>query len=160
MQRRNLIRLTLAGMAATALMPKAVFAKADSANPSGKDAHPMASHPMTSHPMAGGVFYTKEAPGRWKGKENSHAPIIEVEKKSGKTSVKITTGHEMKGHEHYIVKHILLDGEYGFLGEKMFDPSKDKAPISTFPLEEYKGPIHALSICNKHDTWLVAGEVK
>nr|VFK39789.1 MAG: superoxide reductase [Candidatus Kentron sp. TC] len=155
MQRRNLIRLTLAGMAATALMPKAVFAKADSANPSGKDAHPMASHPM-----AGGVFYTKEAPGRWKGKENSHAPIIEVEKKSGKTSVKITTGHEMKGHEHYIVKHILLDGEYGFLGEKMFDPSKDKAPISTFPLEEYKGPIHALSVCNKHDTWLVAGEVK
>nr|VFK19622.1 MAG: superoxide reductase [Candidatus Kentron sp. LPFa]VFK34342.1 MAG: superoxide reductase [Candidatus Kentron sp. LPFa] len=149
MQRRNLIRLALAGMATGALMPKAVLAKAESANSLDKYAHP----------MVGGVFYTKDAPGRWQGKENGHTPIIEVEKKSGKISVKITTGHEMKGFAHYIIKHILLGEDYRFLGEKMFDPAMDKAPISTFPLGEYSGRIYALSVCNKHDTWLAAGEV-
>nr|VFJ90326.1 MAG: superoxide reductase [Candidatus Kentron sp. LFY] len=148
MQRRNLIGLTLAGAVSGILMPKAVLGDPE-ADTSGKSADP----------MAGGVFYTEEAPGRWKGKEKGHLPIIRVEKKPGKASVQVTTGHEMKGHEHYIIKHILLDENYRFLDEKMFDPSKDKVPISIFSMDKYRGPIYALSVCNKHDTWLSAGKV-
>ena len=122
-------------------MPKAVFAEAEPAN-------------LSANSMAGGIFYTENAPGRWKGKEKSHLPIIEVERKSGNVSVIITTSHGMHGYDHYIVKHILLDGNYDFLGEKMFNPSKDKAPISKFSLGKYNGPIYALSVCNKHDVWL------
>nr|VFK40126.1 MAG: superoxide reductase [Candidatus Kentron sp. SD]VFK45439.1 MAG: superoxide reductase [Candidatus Kentron sp. SD] len=149
MQRRNLIRLAFAGAASGILMPKVVLAKADPT--SGERANP----------MAGGLFYTKDAPGRWKGKEKGHVPIIEtgIDRKSGKVSVQVATGHEMKGFDHYIIKHILLDGDYRFLAEKMFDPAKDKAPISNFSLETYSGPIFAISVCNKHDTWLGIGKV-
>jgi len=149
MQRRNLIGLTLAGVASGIFMPKAVFSKEAPENSSGSSANL----------MAGGVFYTKDALGRWKGKENSHLPMIKVEKKSDGASVQITTGHAMKGYEHYIVKHILLDGNYRFLGEKMFDPLNDKVPISKFSLGKYSGPIYALSVCNQHDTWLSEGKV-
>nr|VFJ49730.1 MAG: superoxide reductase [Candidatus Kentron sp. FW] len=144
MQRRNLIRLALAGAASGVLIPKAVFAGSGGNN---------------TNSMAGGVFYTEGTPGRWRGKEKSHLPLIEVEKKSDGISVQITTSHEMKGQEHYITKHILLDRNYDFLAEKMFDPSKDKVAISKFSLGKYSGPIHALSVCNKHDTWLSTKQV-
>jgi len=97
MQRRDLIRFSLAATAAGALIPGA--ASALSSNPT--------CHP--DNPLTGKMFYTKEAPGRWSGKEGSHAPNIELEQTSNGTSVKIVTGHGMGNFEHYIVKHILLD---------------------------------------------------
>nr|VFK30578.1 MAG: superoxide reductase [Candidatus Kentron sp. MB]VFK34855.1 MAG: superoxide reductase [Candidatus Kentron sp. MB]VFK77005.1 MAG: superoxide reductase [Candidatus Kentron sp. MB] len=147
MQRRNLIGLTLAGVA-SGLISKAAFAKEATTNLS-----------SSANSMAGGVFYTKDAPGRWKGKEKGHLPIIEIKRESSDTFVQITTSHEMKKHEHYIIKHILLDGNFRFIGEKMFDPLKDKAPISRFRVGKYKGPFYALSVCNKHDTWLDVGNI-
>ncbi|MDP3904344.1 MAG: desulfoferrodoxin family protein, partial [Methylococcaceae bacterium] len=82
-----------------------------------------------------------------------------VEKADGKVTVKVITAHEVKGYEHYIVKHVLLDKDYKFLNEYLFDPSKDKEPVSTFTLENYQGTIYALSLCNKHDLWLNSAEV-
>jgi len=41
----------------------------------------------------------------------------------------------------------------------LFDPTKDTAAISTFTLRDYKGPIYALSLCNKHDLWLNGADV-
>jgi len=73
--------------------------------------------------------------------------------------VTVVTAHEMKGYEHYIVKHVLLDHSYKFLQEHLFDPSKDTGAISTFTLIDYKGPIYALSLCNKHDLWLNGADV-
>nr|VFJ65982.1 MAG: superoxide reductase [Candidatus Kentron sp. DK] len=145
MQRRDLIKLTLATATTGALLPAI-----SSASPAAD----------TVNPLAGSVFYTKDAQGRWEGKAASHAPEIKIEKNAGAISVTVATGHEMKGFEHYIIKHILLDKDYAFIGEKMFDPSKDVQAISKFSLDkDYSGPIYALSVCNKHDTWLRAGAV-
>nr|VFJ57387.1 MAG: superoxide reductase [Candidatus Kentron sp. DK] len=147
MQRRDLIKLTFATAAATTagtLLP----------------AISSASPTVAANLLAGSVFYTKDAQGRWEGKAASHAPEIKIEKNAEAISVTVATGHEMKGFEHYIIKHILLDKDYAFIGEKMFDPSKDVQAISKFSLDkDYSGPIYALSVCNKHDTWLRAGAV-
>jgi len=107
-----------------------------------------------STPMAGGLYYTKEAPGRWGKKVGGHLPSIEVSKVGKGVVIKVTTAHEMNAYGHYIVKHIVLDENYRFLDEHMFDPAKDKAPISQFSLANYRGEVHVLSVCNKHDSWL------
>jgi superoxide reductase len=63
-------------------------------------------------------------------------PNIEIEKADGKITVKAVTAHEMKGYEHYIVKHVLLDKNHKSLDEHLFDPIKDKAAISAFKLQD------------------------
>ncbi len=136
MKRRGFIKLTSAGLGATLVAPVSVSAK--NGNP----------------PPVSDIYFTKESPGRWKDKVAGHLPNIAIEKTGGKITVKITTSHEMKGYEHYIIKHILLDKNYKFIDEHMFNPEKDKAAISTFTLDTYSGPIYALSLCNKHDLWL------
>lgn len=68
--------------------------------------------------------------------------------------MKVITGHEMKGYEHYIIKHVILDRNYAFLDEHLFDSMQDKAPVSTFTPPGYSGTLYALSVCNLHDTWL------
>jgi superoxide reductase len=135
MDRRRFIRLSAIGAATGIIAPSVVLASTGS--------------------MAGGVYYTKDAPGRWSKKVGDHLPMIEV---SG-SKIQVTTGHEMKGYEHYIIKHIILNNKFEFISEKMFDPMKDKAPISDFDLSGYSGPINVLSVCNKHDTWLNIAEV-
>lgn len=140
MDRRDFIRLSAAGVGAGMVAP--AMALADS----GKQA-------------AGSIYYTKDAPGRWSDKVATHLPNIEIEKAGGKIVVKIVTAHEMKGYEHYIVKHVLLDQNYKFIDEYLFNPDKDKAAVSTYTLHDYSGPIYALSMCNKHDLWLNGTEV-
>jgi len=135
MHRREFIRLASVGSAVGIIAPKSVLASPPS--------------------MAGGVFFTKDAPGRWSKKVAGHLPTIEV---SGK-KIQVTTSHGMTGYEHYIIKHIILNDKYEFIAEKMFDPTKDKAPVSQFTLDGYSGRINVLSVCNKHDTWLNIAEV-
>lgn len=141
MDRRTFVRFGIAGAAATIAAPRPAQAASKSSSLDGK--------------MAGGVYYTKDAPGRWGKKVGGHVPIIEKKADSGgKTRVRVTTRHGMPGYEHYIVKHVLLDKDFKFIAEKMFDPKKDKKPVSTFVLDGYRGPLYALSVCNKHDTWI------
>lgn len=135
MERRDFIRLSAIGMGASLLAPAAALAE-------------------TSKKPNSDIYYTKDDPGRWSGKVATHLPTIEIEKTADKITVKVVTAHEMKGYEHYIVKHVLLDKNYKFLDEHMFDPSKDKEAKSTFTLENYTGQLYALSLCNKHDLWL------
>ncbi len=135
MDRRDFFKVAIAGSAAT------VVGVPQIAN---------AGHPR----MVGGVYYTKEVPGRWAKKVDGHMPLITVSTKNGEVSVKVTTPHEMKGHEHYIVKHVILNENFEFLDEKMFDPTKEFAPVSEHKLGAYKGKLNVLSVCNKHDTWL------
>ncbi len=68
----------------------------------------------------GGIYYTKDAPGRWSEKIAGHVPNIEVNKTNGKVVVKVVTAHGMNGYDHYIVKHILLDKDYSFSGSRYF----------------------------------------
>ncbi|MEI7838914.1 MAG: desulfoferrodoxin family protein [Methylococcaceae bacterium] len=134
MNRRNFMRLGLAGAGLMTLNATPLLAETKQAELLG----------------AGGLFYTKENAGRFAGKIATHLPTIEIEK----STVKVTTAHEMNGFEHYIVKHILLDKNYQFLDEHFFNPTTDKVAISTFTLPNYSGTLHVLSLCNKHDLWL------
>lgn len=142
MERRNFIRLGVAGIGASLTAPSLALAET-----------------CKQITEASDIYYTKESAGRWSGKVATHVPNIEVIKADSKVTVKVVTGHEMKGYEHYIVKHVLLDKNYKFIDEHMFNPMEDKTAISTFTLENYSGPIYALSMCNKHDLWLNAAEV-
>ena len=100
-----------------------------------------------------GIFYTKENPGKWKGKAGSHAPQISV---SGR-KVTIITPHPMS-QEHFIVRHTLVLKDGSVAGEKTFFPVKDSKAVSTFELPEgYKSPFYATSFCNLHDLWVTEG---
>jgi superoxide reductase len=95
------------------------------------------------------LIYTKEAPGRWAGKEGAHAPRVAVEGKS----VKVVTAHPMT-QKHFIVKHTLVTAEGKFIGEKIFE-NTDPAAESSYELPEgFKGTLWATSFCNLHDLWL------
>ena len=137
MERRDFIRLGALGVTVGLVIPTLATANAE-----------------LSIKGASDIYFTKDNPGRWRGKVATHLPTIEVEKAAGTVTIKVVTPHEVKGYEHYIVKHVLLDQNYKFIEEHLFDPTKDTAAISTFKLNDYSGPIYALSLCNKHDLWL------
>lgn len=120
----------------------------------------LTSNDIQSDPKAGGIYYTLEAPGRWSEKAGGHAPKVELTKmEDEKVQVQVVTTHPMKGFEHYIIKHQLLDASFAYLDEKLFDPNKDDEPISEFILTGYSGPLYALSYCNLHDVWVSQVEV-
>jgi superoxide reductase len=141
MDRRNFVRFVLAGSSVAVLAPRLTVAG------------------IPEQGMAGRVYYTADNPGRWSAKVKTHVPLIQIKKSEGTTTVEIITPHEMKGYEHYIVKHVLFDKKFEFLGEKIFDPTKDASPVSSFPLDGYTGTLYALSVCNLHDSWLNSAEV-
>ncbi len=105
-------------------------------------------------PLAGGLYYTKNKPGRWKNLKASHVPIIEQKS----NYLEVTTPHEMKGFEHYIIKHIILDKKFNIVSEKKFDPAKDRA-YSEHNIAGYNDHLYVMSICNLHDTWLELVEI-
>jgi len=142
MDRRSFIRLAVAGSAAGIIAPEIVLA---------------GSKKISSNPMSGGIFYTKDSPGRWAKKAGPHSPIIQTSSGKGGLVVDVVTSHPMKGYKHYIVKHMLLDKNFNFIDEKVFDPMKD-SPVSQFTLKSHSGPIYALSVCNLHDSWLSVAE--
>lgn len=141
MQRRTFFRLGFVGLGSSLVVPRIALAG------------------ISERTMAGGVYYTKDAPGRWNKKVTSHLPNIEVDKTGNDAIVRVLTRHTMDDYEHYIVKHMLLDRDFQFLDEKMFNPLKDKEPLSEFSLGQYSGPIYALSVCNQHDSWLDVAEI-
>lgn len=142
MDRRSFIRIGMAGAATGIIAPKIVLAGS-----MGKK--------IGHNNMAGGVYYTKDSPGRWAKKAGSHSPIIQ--KADG--GIKVVTGHPMKQGKHWIVKHVLLDADFKFISENIFNPATQKAAISKFSLDGRTGPVYALSVCNLHDSWLSVLEV-
>jgi len=141
MDRRSFIRIGMAGVASGIIAPKIVLA--------GSMGQKMSNN------MAGGVFYTKDSPGRWAKKAGSHSPIMQ----RTDSGIKVVTGHPMKPGKHWIVKHVLLDSDFKFVAENIFNPSKHKAAISNFSLDGQSGAMYALSVCNLHDSWLSVLEV-
>ena len=141
MERRNFICLSLAGLGTAMVTPTIALANSEKELKGVSD-----------------IYYTKEDPGRWSAKVATHLPSVDIENVGGKTVVKIVTPHEMKGYEHYIVKHVLLDKNRKFLEEHLFDPIKDKAALSIFTLQNYSGKLYVLSMCNKHDLWVNEAE--
>jgi superoxide reductase len=96
-----------------------------------------------------GLIYTKEAPGRWAGKEGAHAPKVIVKGRN----IKVVTPHPMS-QKHFIVKHTLLTPEGRFIGEKTFENTDPAAESSYEVPEGFRGTLWATSFCNLHDLWL------
>lgn len=144
MKRRDFIRLS-AMSAGVSLLPSLAVAVNKESTP--------------TPTVTADIYYTKDSLGRWEGKAATHLPVIEVTKNPDDIVLKVTTPHEMKGYEHYIVKHVLLDKDHKFLGEHLFDPTKETTPVSSYTLKNYTGMVYALSFCNKHDLWLSSAEV-
>jgi superoxide reductase len=142
MERRDFIRLSAATAGLGLVAPAISLAQSEKTLPAGAD-----------------IYYTKEAQGRWIGKAATHLPNIEISKSGETATLKVITAHEMKGYEHYIVKHVLLDKNFKFIDEHLFDPTKDSTALSSFTLKNYTGTVYVLSLCNKHDLWLEAAEV-
>ena len=140
MDRRKFIESAALGVSAGVILPTAALASKE-----------ICDTPIIG---AGGLFYTQDAPGRWSKKVAGHLPSVELISGGEGVTVKVLTGHEMKGYEHYIVKHMLLNEHFEFIDEKMFDPMKDKVPMSEFSLGDYSGRLNVVSMCNKHDVWL------
>lgn len=142
MNRRGFIRMSMVGAATGIIAPKSILAGT-------------LGEKVSNNKMAGGLFYTMDAPGRWAKKAGSHSPILE----KTETGVKVVTSHPMDPGKHWIIKHILLDKDFRFISENMFDPNTHKAAISDFSLAGQRGEIYALSVCNLHDSWLSVIEV-
>ena len=100
-------------------------------------------------PLAGSLYYTAEKPGRWKELIESHTPIIT----KNKNKIEVITNHEMRGVEHYIIKHVVFDKEFKIISEVKFKPSIS-IPSSSHNISGYSGEVFVLSICNQHDNWL------
>jgi superoxide reductase len=139
MQRREFIKVATAGSVAGVIAPQWVMAEEVS---------------LPELMGAGGLFYTKDNPGRWAKKVGGHLPYLTVESKTdGKVTLKVETDHVMMAYKHYIVKHTLLDAEFQFLDDHLFNPETEEEPISMHTLE-YTGTVYVVSHCNKHDAWL------
>ena len=96
-----------------------------------------------------GLIYTKDAPGRWAGREGTHVPKASLE---GGT-LKVVTPHGMS-EKHYIVKHTVTTPDGKLIGEKTFAPT-DTLAESSCPLPAgFKGTLWVTSFCNIHDLWL------
>ena len=114
---------------------------------------------LPANPMAGHIYFTGGKPGRYSEKTKSHVPDIKIMPANQGVNIKVTTRHEMKGWEHYILKHQLFDRHLNLLAEHMFNPERDSEPVSEFWLRDYRGPLFVTSICNKHDLWMAQTSV-
>ena len=146
MDKRTFIRLSVLGSGMSILTPKSVFA---AAMDSGLHSR-----------LAGGVFHTEEAFGRWnKGVADHHLPALEKKLRGSAVQLHVATSHPMNAYAHYIIKHQLLNADFRFLQEHPYNPAQDKAPVATFDLGSYRGPVYVMTMCNVHDVWLNMIEV-
>ena len=100
-------------------------------------------------PFPPGIIYTAAAPGQWKAKVGSHAPVVS---RQG-NSITVTTKHPMS-EVHFIVRHTLVAEDGPLIGAMTFAPD-DKEPVSTYELPAGAGSkVYATSFCNLHDFWL------
>ena len=142
MDKRQFIRVSIAGAAGTLFVPKALFAGT--------------VEPALRTKLDGGVYHTADAFGRWnKGVADHHLPDFA---KQG-DQLHVSTHHPMIAYGHYIIKHQLLDADFNFIAEHPYDPKTEKAPETTFNVSGHKGIIYVLTVCNVHDLWVNATEV-
>ena len=106
-------------------------------------------------PLAGSFYYTKNKSGNKENEVQSHSPLLEI----NENTLIVSTPHEMKGYDHYIIKHIVLDNRFNIISEKVFDPSKE-IPVSKHNIIGYEDKLYVLSVCNNHDTWVDIIKIK
>lgn len=142
MNKREFIRIGVAGVAGALFVPKDLMAGM--------------VEPVLETRLAGGVYHTADAVGRWNQTLADHH-LPDFDKSDGKLHV--ATHHPMPGYEHYIVKHQLLDADFKFITEHLYDPTRDKSPETSFDVSGHSGLVYAVTMCNVHDVWVNATEV-
>ena len=99
--------------------------------------------------------YTRENPGPWAAKVETHVPQITYEKAGAglKVTVKIDNHPMDPQTPHYIMSIMLHDGMGAMLGEKTF-VATDPAPLATFELTSVPEKLKAYEHCNLHGIWM------
>lgn len=99
------------------------------------------------------TVFTREDPGAYGGKEDSHVPSVAYEKTGSGLRVTVSVSHEMNAEKpHYIMWIQLKDGEGNPLGEKQFQASDEKAE-AVFELTAVPEKLVAFEKCNLHGLW-------
>jgi len=100
------------------------------------------------------VVFTRNDPGAWGGKEDTHVPQIVYEQTDTGLKVTVSVSHEMNAETpHYIMWIKLKDGEDNLLGEKEFQASDEKAE-AVFDLTVVPSKLKAFQKCNLHGQWM------
>jgi superoxide reductase len=142
MDKRQFIRVSIAGAAGALFVPRVLMADM--------------VEPVLKTKLAGGVYHTADAFGRWnKAVAEHHLPDLA---KNG-NRLQVASHHPMDGYGHYIIKHQLLDASFNFITEQLYVPQKDAKPETAFDISGSKGMVYVLTMCNIHDVWLNATEV-
>jgi superoxide reductase len=131
------------------LLPAACSRSQDNVPAQAEEALPEAG----ADQAAAETVFTKEDPGAYGGKEDSHVPIVSCTKAGSGLSVKVSVNHEMNAETpHYIMWIQLKDGAGNLLGEKRFQATDEKAE-AVFELATAPDKLVAFEKCNLHGTW-------
>ncbi len=120
-----------------------------------------AEKPAAAEPAeeAAEEVHTRDHPGAWGGKEDSHVPHVEVQKTESGLTVTVSVNHEMNPEKpHYIMWIQLRDGDDNLLGEKRFQAEDAKAE-AVFNLTDGPSKLVAYEKCNLHGLWKEEVEV-
>jgi superoxide reductase len=105
------------------------------------------------------AVFTREDPGAYGGKEDSHVPNVAYEKTESGFRVTVSVSHEMNAEKpHYIMWIQLKDGEGNLLAEKQFQATDEKAE-AVFELTTVPGKLVAFEKCSLHGLWKEEVEV-
>ncbi len=105
------------------------------------------------------TVFTREDPGAYGGKEDSHVPNMAYERTESGLRVTVSVSHEMNAEKpHYIMWIQLKDGEGNLLGEKQFQATDEKAE-AVFELTTVPGKLVAFEKCSLHGLWKEEVEV-
>jgi len=111
--------------------------------------------------------FTVEKTGKWKGKADSHVPVLDLDPvKGGGWTAQMSTTH-VKTDTHYIAKHWVEDGDGNVIASQEFSPADDN-PLNahknqTTKFKVAKGtrePLTTYAWCNLHGTWAHTWEVQ
>ncbi|MCJ7681329.1 MAG: hypothetical protein MUP70_11425 [Candidatus Aminicenantes bacterium] len=98
--------------------------------------------------------YTRDDPGAYGGKEDSHVPQVEYVRSNGGIEVTVRVQHEMNPDKpHYIMWIRLFDETGNLLGEKEFQATDEKAE-AVFFLDSVPSQLKAYELCNLHGIWM------
>jgi superoxide reductase len=99
------------------------------------------------------AVYTRDDPGAYGGKEDSHVPVVAYEKTETGIKVTVRVSHEMNSEKPHFIEWIRLkDGADNLLAEKGFQATDEKAE-AVFELTIVPDKLVAYEKCNLHGIW-------
>ncbi|MGB2908351.1 MAG: desulfoferrodoxin family protein [Candidatus Aminicenantaceae bacterium] len=114
---------------------------------------PAAQEEAADQAAAAEVIYTRDDPGAYGGKEDSHVPVVAYEKTETGIKVTVRVSHEMNSEKPHFIEWIRLkDGTDNLLAEKGFQATDEKAE-AVFELTIVPDKLVAYEKCNLHGIW-------